>query len=661
MNPADAMLVVKSGSNYQAVYDAGKMELRVRPEGGFTGLIDVPMWLEGFGGKKLAEGILTLAVMPASGESLDPVVFVESQSKDTMTFRVTALCEGRVGSVSCVAQSSDGTTHLLRPVQADGERWAVPLKGLDASDWIRLTVATEDGRVARPARAPVGDATAFRWQDGIIYYAFTDRFDNGEAANDKPVEHPGVLPAANYLGGDFQGISRRIQEGYFRRLGVNILWLAPLNRNPEGAWQEYLPPYRWYTGYHGYWPVSHTEVEPRFGGAEGLQELVSSAHKNNIRIIADLVLKHTHVDHPFWQEKKDWYGELALPDGRKNLRLWDEEQFTTWFEEWLPGFDFEDPEPVAFLIDNAGYWVETFGLDGFRLDAVKHIQPSFWWKFRTAMREKEAREGRGPMYFVGETFMDRQGIMQFVGPNMLDGQFDFPLYDTMIEVLAKGTLGFNELEKSLLASEIIYGKETLMSPLVGNHDKPRFMAYADGDLPDPEISDEEEVGWNKPPQVDKPAAYRKLALALAFVLSIDGVPMIYYGDEVGLTGAGDPDNRRMMPRDNQLTTDQIGVRTFFEKAAAARNTSPALRYGSRRALLVEGHRYAFVRRYFDDCVLAVWNSGEQSSSFDLSVAPELPDGSYRDALGGAGITVHDGIARFELPPMTVAFFVPEKP
>lgn len=660
MNPGDGTLIVRSGDNYSASYDGGKMELRVQPEGGFNGLIDVPLRLEGFGGRKLGEGILTMAVMPASGESRAPVIFAESRSQDALTFRVTGMGGGpvRVGQVSCIVQSADGTTRPLKPSRAEGDRWTVPLKGLSETDWVRVTVSTEEGIVGRPARAPVGEPTAFRWQDGIIYYAFTDRFDNGEAANDKPVGHAGVLPAANYLGGDFQGISRRIREGYFSRLGVNVLWLAPLNRNPDGAWQEYLPPYRHYTGYHGYWPVSHTEVEPRFGGAEGLNQLVTSAHESGVRIIADLVLKHTHVDHPFWKEKQDWYGELSLPDGRKNLRLWDEQQFTTWFEEWLPGFDFEDPEPVAFLIDNAGYWVQTFGLDGFRLDAVKHIQPSFWWKFRTAMREQEARAGRGPMYFVGETFMDRRGIMQFVGPNMLDGQFDFPLYDTMIDVLAKGLKGFGDLENSLLASETVYGKETLMSPLVGNHDKPRFMAYADGDLPDPEISDEEEVGWSKPPRVDNPAAYRKLSLALAFVLAIDGVPMIYYGDEVGLTGAGDPDNRRMMPRDSELTEDQLAVRAHFEKAAAARRAHPALRYGSRRSLVADNHRYAFVRRHFNDSVLAVWNSSAEPSAYDLPVSPELADGKYQDAIGGLAIEVADGRARFKMPAMSAAFFVP---
>jgi len=273
-------------------------------------------------------------------------------------------------------------------------------------------------------------------------------------------------------------------------------------------------------------------------------------------------------------------------------------------------------------------------------------------------------DGSGPMYFVGETFMDRRGIMSFVGPNMLDGQFDFPLYDTSIDVFAKGIKNFADLENSLSASETIYGKETRMSPLLGNHDKSRFMAYADGDLPVSANDDEEEIGWANPPEVDNPAAYEKLKMALTFLLSIDGVPMIYYGDEVGLTGAGDPDNRRMMPLESQLDSAQKSVRSHFRTVANFRTAHPALRYGSRRLLVADQDRYAFVRRHLDDAVLAVWNRGNAPATFEVNVAPEMADGTYRDALSGRTIQVVSGRTAFSLTPASSALFAktdPEKP
>ncbi len=596
----------------------------------------------------------SLARVGLSDRGEPPVVIAEEAGDGRAVFRLSS-GGSPIEQISAVLQLADGTSRVIEHTR-EGDLVTVGEVGAPEGSWARLVAADAKGNVSMAARAPLRTPQVFQWQDGIIYYAFTDRFADGEEGNNRPVDDDRVLPQANYQGGDFQGIQQKIEEGYFRDLGVNILWLAPINRNPDGAWQEHVPPYRFYTGYHGYWPVSHTEVEPRFGGEEALVSMISTAHGNEMFIIADLVLKHVHQDHPMWTEQRELFGTLELPDGTKNLRQWDDHQFTTWFEEWLPGFDFRNPEAVKFLIANAVDFAVRFNLDGYRLDAVKHIERDFWWKYRTALRTAVDPGRAVPLYNVGETFMDREGIMSFVGPNMLDGQFDFPLYDTIIDVFAKGQQGMDELERSLAASELIYGKETLMSPLVGNHDKPRFMAYADGDLPDPQEPDEIEVGYNNPPQVDDLASYEKLKLALTFVLSLDGVPMIYYGDEIGMTGAGDPDNRRFMIWED-LAAGQEAVREHFSKVAAIRQAHPALRYGSRRPLVAEGDRYAFVRAYLGDAVLAVWNRGDKNTEFTLRVGPEMPDGTYTDGLSGQTIEVQDGRASFKLDPMKSALFV----
>ena len=245
--------------------------------------------------------------------------------------------------------------------------------------------------------------------------------------------------------------------------------------------------------------------------------------------------------------------------------------------------------------------------------------------------------------------------MSFVGPNMLDGQFDFPLYDQIKDTfgLAKGDM--KALDDSLGASEKAYGKETLMSPLVGNHDKGRFMAYADGDLPDPEIEKEEEVGWKKPPKVDHPANYDKLELAQAFLMSIDGVPMVYYGDEIGMTGAGDPDNRRDMRFGEDVSPDEKGVLDNFEKLGAIRRAHPALRYGSRRPVVVDHDVYGFVRAYLEDRVVVLFNRGKKETKVEVRVAPELADGDYTDVLNGLSAPVANGKLKFAIPGQTAAF------
>ena len=317
-------------------------------------------------------------------------------------------------------------------------------------------------------------------------------------------------------------MKKLIDDGYFEKLGINTLWLSPVNQNPLPPYQEFKEPRRWYTGYHGYWPISSTEVEPRFGGNEALTALADSAEKKKISILLDLVLAHVHEEHPVFKKNPDWFGSLTLPDGTKNLRKWDNEtQFTTWFEPFLPRFNYDTPGG-AFLIDNAVDWVKRFHLDGFRLDAVKHIPPKYWTAFREGLRQYLPESAKDSFYLVGETFMDRPGINSFIGPNRLDGQFEFPLYDTLLEVFGTGKEDFASLERSAAASDRVFGPETVMSPLLGNHDKSRFMAYADGDLPDPKEPDEFVVGWTKPPKVDKDSSYEKLKLAFTFVLTTPG-------------------------------------------------------------------------------------------------------------------------------------------
>jgi glycosidase len=557
-----------------------------------------------------------------------------------------------VARVSAVFERANDTRMV--DARVDGERIRVTMPP-KASGMLRVLACDADGVATNTVIVPVGATKSFQLHDAVMYYAFTDRFANGAAANDQPVDDANVAPPANYHGGDLRGITQKIEEGYFDSLGVNTIWIAPLNRNPAGAYRESPEPHRWYTGYHGYWPVSSSEIDGRIGAPADLTALVKSAHARKMRVIADLVLHHVHEEHPWWKEHRDWFGTLELPDGRKNLRLWDEQQFTTWFEPYLPSFNFENEDAVRALIDNTIWWAQTYKLDGFRLDAVKHIVPSFWWKFRSALREQVEIPRGAPLYLVGETFKDRAGIMSFVGPNMLDGQFDFPLYDAIKDVFGRTSGDMKLLDDALTSSARAYGKETLMSPLIGNHDKGRFMAYADRDLPDPSGAKEEEIGWKKPPQVDDPDSYRKIMLAQAFLMAIDGVPMIYYGDEIGMTGAGDPDNRRDMRFGDQLNENERRVLEGMRKLGAIRKAHSALRYGSRRTLLADANSYAFVRAHLDDRVVFVLNRSDAPAHLSLNVAPEMSDGDYVDALGGGKVKITDGQLEADVPPRTAMF------
>lgn len=593
------------------------------------------------------------SILVVPGKKKDaPIIFADHRSDRTILIR-TAASDTRFRTISAIFEGLAGARTL--PAKETGNTIEVSAPPKE-SGFIRVIVADQGSIPSNVVRCPVGTDEHFQWQDAVLYYAFTDRFLDGDTSNDHPVDHPNVAWPANYHGGDLRGVRQKIDDGYFEKLGVNTIWVAPLNRNPANAYQESPEPHRWYTGYHGYWPVSSNEIDPHIGTAHDLNELIEGAHAHGMRVIADLVLHHVHEQHPWWKEHRDWFGSLDLPGGKKNLRLWDEQQFTTWFEPYLPSFDFSKDEPVRALIDNSVWWANTYKLDGFRLDAVKHILPSFWWKFRAALRERVKRPADSPLYLVGETFKDRAGIMSFVGPNMLDGQFDFPLYDQIKETFGENSGDMAALDDALAASEKAYGKETLMSPLIGNHDKGRFMAYADGELPPPQAGEkEEEVGWKNPPVVREPSNYGKLELAQAFLMAIDGVPMVYYGDEIGMTGAGDPDNRRDMRFGDNVSTDEKRVLENFQKLGAIRRGHPALRYGSRRMLVADHDLYAFVRAYLDDRLAAIFNRGKNEAKVEIMVGPELVDGDYVEALSGRSVTVKDGKLETTLPAQTAAF------
>ena len=290
---------------------------------------------------------------------------------------------------------------------------------------------------------------------------------------------------------------------------------------------------------------------------------------------------------------------------------------------------------------------------------MKHIPPKFWTSFRQGLRQQLSQTTRESFYLVGETFMDRPGINSFIGPNRLDGQFEFPLYDTLLEVFGTGKEDFVALEKSAAASDRIFGPESVMSPLLGNHDKSRFMAYADGDLPDPKGDDEFVVGWTKPPRVDKESSYEKLKLAFTFVLTTSGAPTIYYGDEIGMTGAQDPDNRRMFPEPTQITPAEKSVRDHVAKLNGLRAKHPAIRYGSRRALKVERDQYAVVRSYLQDRVLVLYNRAEKPVKLELNVRPEFPDGPLRDHFGLLqNVIVKNGFVSVTIPGLSSSYLTP---
>jgi len=477
---------------------------------------------------------------------------------------------------------------------------------------------------------PYDNDAPFDWHDGIIYSLLTDRFFNGDKGNDRPVVHDSLSWKANYEGGDFQGIIDKIESGYFDSLGINVLWISPVNDNPNEAFRGWPKPHRWFTGYHGYWPISAYRVEEHFGNMELLKSLVQKAHERGIKVLLDFVSHHVHKYHPYFKEHRDWFGSMYLPDGKPNIRLWDEHRLTTWFEPYLPSFNYlNSAEAVDTMTANALWWLKKTGADGFRHDAVKHVPNIFW---RTLTRKLKSL-GKKHYYQIGETFGNYALVSSYVNNGQLDAQFNFNLYNVAQAVFIDSSKTFADLRDELRKTRQIYGPLPLMGNIMDSHDKNRYIAYADGDIP-LWMWDATEMGWKNPPKVDHPSSYLKTELYLAYEFSIPGVPVVYYGSEFGMTGASDPDNRRMMRFGNQLNFYEKKMLDKVRHIIHLRRKHTALRYGDIYFLKADTSVFAFVRSDFNERILIVFNktaiprrvSVDFPACYDVNLARDLMDG-----------------------------------
>lgn len=459
------------------------------------------------------------------------------------------------------------------------------------------------------------------YQSMIMYFLMVDRFNNGNVSNDKPLNLPEVHPKADYFGGDLAGVSQKIQEGYFQELGTNTIWLSPITQNPEGPYGLYPEPKTQFSGYHGYWPISNVNVDYRFGTDQEFSDLVSKAHGENMNVLLDYVANHVHEEHPIYQENPDWATDLYLPDGRENTQLWDEQRLTTWFDTFMPTLDLTRMEIVEPMTDSALVWLNKHGIDGFRHDATKHIPEVFW---RVLTRKIKLASQGSPVYQIGETYGSPELIKSYVNSGMLDAQFDFNMYDKAVSAFAGGGSSLAELAGALRESLKYYGDHNLMGYITGNQDRARFISYADGSLRFDE--DAKHAGWNREISIQDTLAYRKLSALTAYMMSIPGIPCIYYGDEYGSPGGNDPDNRRQMQFDG-LDKHQQATLDRAKKLIQLRKSNLAMIYGDTQILEEDKDLLTISRSYFDNQVIAVFNTSNQA------VTIEVPAGGITNFYG----------------------------
>lgn len=439
-------------------------------------------------------------------------------------------------------------------------------------------------------------------QDAIFYQVFPDRFKNGDPNNDPAgVVGWGARPTReNFFGGDLAGVIEGLS--HIEDLGCNAIYLNPIFAAGTN---------------HRYDTHDYLRIDPVLGDDAVFDELVSQAHSRGIRVVLDGVFNHCGLGFAPFQD-------LVENGPNSRYRRWfDVYDFPMRVEElpnyatcggayYLPRLNTTDPEVERFVHEVALHWLAR-GIDGWRLDVPYEIETGFWRRFRSVVKHVYpdaylvAEEWRDPSaYLAGDTF---------------DGATDYELRGLILDFLAK---------RALTGEAFLRGYETLrhrrpngssvgMLNILGTHDTARVMT---------EFRGNEEL----------------VKAAFTGLFTLPGAPLIYYGDEVGLEGANDPDCRRAFPWDE--TAWNSSLRTHVQRLAGMRHRYPCLRRGAVTPAFGNDRVACYVREWSGEVALVILNATELPRDLDMPVP--FPAGTrLTDLISGECFQVEEGVIRFE--------------
>jgi glycosidase len=484
----------------------------------------------------------------------------------------------------------------------------------------------------------------------VVYQIITDRFFDGNSANNNPAQSAGLYDSTKtnwraYWGGDLQGIQQKMS--YLAGMGVTAIWISPpvdnLNANiPDGNGNPTA-------SYHGYQARDFKRIEEHSGSASNawtdFDNLVTAAHQNGIKVIVDFAPNHSTQDNAgefgALYDNGTFLGNYTNDTNgyfhhNGNISNWDDRyqvQYYTLFN--LADLNQEHAAIDAYMKATAQLF-QQHGVDGFRIDAIKHI--TWGWQYSLA----NSIYANGDSFLFGEWYQtstndplyrDSYKYTNKSGISMLD----FPL-NTAIRNVFGSNANFSEIDTVLTAEAANFMWDEDLVTFIDNHDMTRFLSLLNNN--------------------------NRLHQSLAFILTQRGIPCIYYGTEQYLhndtSGGGDPYNRPMMNAFNTSTT----AYTLINRLSGLRRNNPAIGYGTTQQRWMNNDVYIYERKFFGNVVLVAINKNETSSYNITGLNTALPAGTYSDQLtglvGGSGISVATGtggnnpVANFTLPAHTVA-------
>ena len=408
----------------------------------------------------------------------------------------------------------------------------------------------------------------------IFYQIFPERFKNGDKSNDPPDTVPWESPPSrdNMMGGDLKGILDSV--GYLSNLGVTCLYLTPVFHGSSN---------------HKYDTINYYKIDPQFGTEEDLAKLTDMCHKQGIRVILDGVFNHCGYYFPPFQdlmengersEYRSWFFPLGFP-----VKSDPPNYECVGYYKWMPKLNLSNPDTCSYFINVGKYWMKKCGIDGWRLDVADEIEGRFWERFSAALKQEFPEA-----VLIGESWGDAGRLVM---GNRLDGAMNYLFKDAVTDWLAKEKIDAPEFDHRINRMLSLYPDETCrcMYNLLDSHDTPRFLYDCGGNL-------------------------QKLKLAVAFTMTFPGCPAIFYGDEIGLTGANDPDCRQAMVWDS--TRQNHMLFDWYRKLILIRKKYDALISGDYRTNLCSSETglYGFIRSYREQNLYIVLNptSREQKTA-----------------------------------------------
>lgn len=497
----------------------------------------------------------------------------------------------------------------------------------------------------------------------VMYLIMIDRFSDGDPANNDPPQSLGIYDRKNkfyYHGGDLQGVIDRLP--YLKELGVTAVWLTPWYDNYDHPNQIELKEDKPSTGFHGYNPQDFYAVDEHFGTLTKLQELVAASQRSGIKVIQDQVVNHTGPYHlwvddpptPTWfngtkaNHLKNVFQTWVLHDPRPIEQL-RRETMEGWFLDFLPDLNQGDREVSRYLIQNTLWWIGITGLDGIRMDTWQYVPNDFWRDWNAAVKREfpnfrvvgEVKDGD-----VVHTSFFQGGLVRFDKVDSgLDSLLDFPLFYPIRRAFAEGHR-VDEIPRTL-SKDYLYNNAEILVTLLGGHDDGRFMS-------------------------EKGATIAGLKLANAFLLTTRGVPQLYYGDEIGMTGADEPTTRGDFPggfpgdkrnafSSEGRTREEEDLFQYIRKLTGLRRELEPLSHGALINLYAADQQIVYARAIGGEAVVVAINNDKKPATVEFDVKPAgLKDElSLVDQLGGlTEVRINLGKIRTTLPARSASVLVP---